>query len=355
MAATEFRPLAVTGVGMVSAVGESAEQGCASIRAQVSRMSEHAAYAAITGDPGWEEEMPLVVAAVPGVDPLLPLAERLQALALGALVPLAGAARMRRADLPRTALLLALPWPDAAVAGAGVETGFPGALQRAAGLRGFRAVCVRSSGHTAVFELLAEASALLAAGEVDACLLVAVDSYLSEDRLRPLDEAYRVKSERNVDGFVPGEAAVALLLEPLDAARRRGADVVAVISGVALGSEPRGILSDRQSTGAGLTSALREVLAEASEPAWVLCDLNGESYRAFEWGLAVTRLPQQLGTVAGLTHPADCLGDVGAATGGVLLAVVAAAFRRGYAPARRVFLWTANEGSVRAAARVEAP
>ncbi len=349
------RPLAVTGIGLVTAVGDTAEQSCASIRAQVSRAGAHAFYDAITAQPGWDEDVPLTVAAVADLDPFQPLPDRMRELALRALLQVAGPARLRRADLPRTALLLALPRPDAAVTGAGVEASVPGDLVRAAGLSGLAAVRTRSSGHTAVLEALGEAAALLEGGDVTKCLVVAADSYLSEERLRLLDESWRAKSERNVDGFVPGEAAAALVVEPLERARARGADVAAVVTALATGIEPRGIVSDRQSSGAGLADALRGVLGEETAPPWVLCDLNGEGYRAFEWGLMQTRLPRQLGTVARLTHPADCVGDVGAASGGVLLAVAAAAFRRGYAPARRAFLWTANDGDARAAARVEAP
>ena len=51
-------------------------------------------------------------------------------------------------------------------------------------------------------------------------------------------------------------------------------------------------------------------LPGSSRPPWaVYGDLNGESYRAREWGLASTRLA--FPDTSELIHPADCLGDVG--------------------------------------------
>jgi 3-oxoacyl-[acyl-carrier-protein] synthase I len=83
----------------------------------------------------------------------------------------------------------------------------------------------------------------------------------------------------------------------------------------------------------------------------VLCDLNGESYRAFEWGVVAARLGDR-GALERLVHPAVCLGDIGAATFGVLTTAVAAAFRRGYAAADEAIIWTSSDGPARAAARI---
>ena len=58
------------------------------------------------------------------------------------------------------------------------------------------------------------------------------------------------------------------------------------------GEEPQTIGGDRESSGRGLTHALRAALAGGAShaPRWVLCDLNGESYRSFEWGIARARV-----------------------------------------------------------------
>jgi 3-oxoacyl-[acyl-carrier-protein] synthase-1 len=84
----------------------------------------------------------------------------------------------------------------------------------------------------------------------------------------------------------------------------------------------------------------------------VLCDLNGESYRATEWSYAMARTFRDGQAVPPLVHPADCLGDVGAATGGVLLALAAAAMKKGLAPWKTALVWCSSDNGERAACAV---
>jgi 3-oxoacyl-[acyl-carrier-protein] synthase-1 len=185
------------------------------------------------------------------------------------------------------------------------------------------------------------------------CIVLGVESWLAPDRLRMLDDAWRAKSRRNVDGFIPGEAATALLVEPTKWAEQRGATALAGIAGVGVGREPETFSSDKQSSGQGLAEALRTVVSGRPPARWVLCDLNGESYRAIEWGLVQVRLGDEMAAVEKLLHPANCHGDIGAATGGALMAIAATAFRRGYAPPGDAVLFCGSDGEIRAATRLE--
>ena len=293
---------------------------------------------------------------------------RLIALALRVLQALPAQVGLTRARLCESALLVALPIADPVVKAAGVPDRFLVDLMAAAGLPPMPVVRASAGGHTAVFELLEVAERLVEERQATSVILLAVDSYLTSDRLAALDGAWRLRSERNVDGFIPGEAAAALFLEPRAAVRRRGAREAAVLGAVGRADEASASLvtSELQSSGRGLGQAIDRALAEPAGPGaganagagpcpWVLCDLNGESYRSYEWGLAMARVPERLGSVGRLVHPADCLGDVGAASGAVLLGLAAAGFTRGYAPAGEALLWTASDGPARAALRVEAP
>ena len=350
-----FRPLTLTAASARTAVGGDVEQTAASIRAGLSRFGEHAFHEALSRDPEWEEPALLNVAAAPGIDPALRGAERLHALLIPVLTDLAARAGLKRRDLSECALLLALPAPDAAVASWRLAETFAIELCRRTGLD-FKTSRQSLSGHAAVFELLAEASALLASGEVQTCLVVGVDSYLSQDRMAVLDEGYRLKSARNVDGFCPGEAAAALLFE--GPRSRRGAAPRATIAAVGLGLEPEPMRSDKVSTGAGLVTALRGALpAHATQggPDFLLCDLNGESYRAFEWGVAQARLGARLEGFTRTVMPPRSVGDVLAATGALLVATAVEAFERGWAPGEEALLFAASEGPLRAAARVCRP
>ena len=200
--------------------------------------------------------------------------------------------------------------------------------------------------------MLTHASELLSS-DVDQVIVAGVDSYLDFERLALLDENWELKSDRNADGFIPGEAAVALLFQTASQAARRNIRPRLTIERVAFGEEPNVFASDYASTGVGLTEAIRGVAP--SRCPWVLCDLNGQSPRAFEWGTASVRLGAPLANVKKLEHPAECMGDIGAASGALLLACAAAAFERGYAPADQALMWTASSTPLRAAALVSRP
>jgi 3-oxoacyl-[acyl-carrier-protein] synthase-1 len=351
VSASSFRPLAVTATAAITSAGAGAAQTCASIRAGIVRLGEHAYHRSVARDPEWQEGEPLVVAAAGDVDPFAGGHQRLHALLAPALVELTRDGRLQRADLAATALLVALPSSDPATDRWALDDLFVPDLCRRTGLS-FHTTRVSRAGHAGVFALLDEAAELLAGREVEACVVAGVDSYLSVDRLKALDAAYRLKSARNVDGFVPGEAAAAILVESPRRMQARKVEARATIAGLGLGEEPETVRSDKASTGRGLTAALRQALPSSGNPAWVLCDLNGESYRAFEWGVALARLGERLGGIERLGLPARSVGDVGAATGALLAIMAVEGFRRGYAPAGDALCWTGSEGPLRAAARV---
>jgi 3-oxoacyl-[acyl-carrier-protein] synthase-1 len=344
------QPLAITGASAITAVGTDVAQTCASIRAGIHGAREHAWFRPEGWDPEWDAPPPLVAAPVREVDPALEGPPRLLALLVPALGDLVKAARLRRADLGECALLLALPEADEAVDAWRLSETFVAALCAKTGLA-FKLLRVSRAGRTGGLALLGEAGALIGAREVRSAIVTGVDSYLSGDRLALLDRTHRLKSPRNVDGFVPGEAAAALFVEAPGHAAARRVPVLATVTHVGLGDEPQPLRGDRQSSGRGLAEALRAVVPERAR--WVLCDLNGESYRAFEWGVVRARLGASLGDVERLVHPAASLGDVGAATGGVLAACVVAALQRGYAVADEAVLWASGDGAGRAAARLE--
>jgi 3-oxoacyl-[acyl-carrier-protein] synthase-1 len=344
--------MTLTAAAARTAVGGGAAQTATSIRAGLARLGAHPTYQARRRDPEWELPEPLNVAAAPGIDPALRGAERLHALLIPVLTDLVKTANLERRDLGQCALFLALPTPDEAVASWRLGETFLAELARRTGL-GFKATRQSLSGHAAGVELLAEASAFLSTGEARSCIVAGVDSYLSVDRLALLDERYRLKSPRNVDGFCPGEAAAAVLLE--GARLRRSSAPRATLAAMGLGLEPEPMASDRVSTGAGLCEALRGALPADGSPDFLLCDLNGESYRAFEWGVAQARLGARLEGVGRAVMPARSVGDVGAASGPLLITVAVEAFERGWAPGEEALIFTASEGSLRGAARLTAP
>lgn len=348
-----MKGLAVTGVAAISPVGLTVEQTSAAIRAGVTGLVEHPYHDVLTRDPEWDDEEELVGGLVPTLDPWMDAPERLLELGLTVVRDLVKTTGLARRQLERAALLLALP-PDAdpVVAHWQLDQWFAAQLCRRAGIAACPIIRVEQSGHGAALKLIGDARELLEAGHVEHCVLVAAESYHHEARLEHLDASFQLRSERSPDGFLPGEAAAALLLERAGGVR----PALGTLVGPSIAVEPRTIEGDYASSGRGLQLAIEQLRGQAGRPArWVLCDLNGESYRAFEWGTVLTRLAEQLSDVQKLIHPADCVGDVGAATGGLLIACALEAFRRGYAPADEALIWCSSARGMRAAVEVRAP
>lgn len=345
-------PLAILGVAALTSVGDDVDQTCTSIRAGIKGYKQHPWFASQSSDPEWVAGEPLIVGRVAAVDPGRAGPDRLVDLLLPVLSDLALRTRLERRHLADTALLLALPEPDPATAGWDLDKGFAARLLARSGLS-FKQVVHNRTGRAGMLELLSEAADLLSARAAERVIVAGVDSYLTGERLRHLDENQRVKSRRNVDGFIPGEGASALLVQLATRVDPRGAPSIARVTAVGRGSEPQPFTGDRQSTGRGLVTALRGALT--GPVPWVLCDMNGESYRSFEWGVALARAGERMGGVPRLTHPAINHGDIGAATGGVLAAAVIAGFQRGYAAATEAVLWAGSDGAARAAARLSLP
>src|SRR5262249_36942600 len=87
----------------------------------------------------------------------------------------------------------------------------------------------------------------------------------------------------------------------------------------------------------------------------VITDMSGERWRALEWALVETRCLNVLATGWQHWHPADCFGDIGAASSVAHAALAARAFERGYAGAGGVLLFAASQRGERAAATLWPP
>ena len=75
--------------------------------------------------------------------------------------------------------------------------------------------------------------------------------------------------------------------------------------------------------------------------------MNGEPYRADEFGFATIRAGGLFRDPSAFTAPADCWGDVGAASGPLFLVLIDAATRKGYAPGPVLAAFTSSESGER--------
>ena len=336
----------LTSSGMVCPVGHTAAAACAAIRAGMAGFEElH--YVDNDGEP-------IQGAPVPGIPFSTRPIERLSTmLAMSIGDCLAGAPWLRTEALP---LLVGIAEPDRP---GGLRVQQPAAFVEDIGRRlDTRFHPTRSqvfaSGHTAAFRALAKAREIIGAGIAPACLVVGVDSYINASSLLWLAEAFRLKTLENSDGVIPGEAAACVLVE----GRPRSGRIAVELLGLGFGHEPANILTeDPPFQARGLVEASRAALGEAGlglhEVDFRICDAAGEGYAFKEVALAMQKALRVRKEEFPLWHPADAIGDTGAAAGVCQMVVVMEAWRKGYAPGRRAIGYGASVAGERAAAIVQ--
>ncbi|MGI6853624.1 beta-ketoacyl synthase N-terminal-like domain-containing protein [Mesorhizobium sp. 1B3] len=184
------------------------------------------------------------------------------------------------------------------------------------------------------------------------CLAGGADTYLEPETLEWLDDTEQLHSENNIYGFCPGEAAGFCLLCTVGTAREFGLQPLLEIVGTAIASEEKKIKTESVVLGEGLGAAFRDLFenAPAHPVERIICDMNGERYRGNEYGFAVLRNPGRFKDAADFETPADCWGDVGAASGPLFVSMIAEAEARGYQPGPLSLIWASSENGARAAA-----
>lgn len=207
--------------------------------------------------------------------------------------------------------------------------------------------------------LVAMASALhqMERGAIEACLVGGIDSYFHPDTMEWLDDQRQLVGSVSRSAFVPGEAAGFCLLVSETAAFRSGLTGPRVRA-AAIGSEAKTIKTPQTCLGEGLTQtvtdAVRGVRAPDEQIDKVICDINGERYRGEEWGFVSLRLAHYFVDPTSYTSPADCWGDVGAASGPLFVMLACQAAARGYAKGPLTLVWASSESGLRAATLLEA-
>lgn len=211
-------------------------------------------------------------------------------------------------------------------------------------------------GHAGGLQAFDIAVRRIAAGATEVCLVGGGDSYCEPATLEWLEETQQLKTGHVRGGFIPGEGAGVIVLASRAGCREMGLPPLASVRGVGSATETKLIRIDDVNVGEGLVQALSIAMgavgAPAEAPDEVYCDINGERYRSEEWGFAVLRAHQLLRS--GAYHaPADCWGDVGAASGPLLCILAVQAWLRRYAVGPRALIWCGSEGGLRSSVVLE--
>jgi 3-oxoacyl-[acyl-carrier-protein] synthase I len=180
-------------------------------------------------------------------------------------------------------------------------------------------------------------------------VIAGVDSYLSEVMLAAFEERDRLLTADNSNGFVPGEAAAAILVGPAES----DAPAPLICHGPGFAREGATIGSEKPLRGDGMVEAVRKALAAAGirleDVDYRISDLSGEQYRFREVALATVRILRERKADFGVWHPADCIGEVGAAALPVMLGVLYYGARKRYLPGPVFLAHVSNDDDKRAA------
>ncbi|NIA00892.1 hypothetical protein [Massilia sp. CCM 8734] len=177
---------------------------------------------------------------------------------------------------------------------------------------------VLTEGRAGLGMALFKAAQILINEDIDQVLLIGVDSYLNAADINSNLHQNRLCTTENSDGFVPGEAAAALLL-----CRTISGSNGLHIRGVGIAHEPGRHDGSIPCRSQGLTAAIRAACGQANihptDLDFYINDQNGESFFSQDSTNALMRVMFGGGKLVHLTL-ADKIGDVGAAAGPSMLA-----------------------------------
>jgi 3-oxoacyl-[acyl-carrier-protein] synthase-1 len=333
-----MKPLAVLGTGMVTGVGLNSPAACAAMRAAIDGFTE-TRFRSTVGE--W-----MIGCPVP-LDPPLRGRARLAHLAAPAIREcFAVADGVTPEAIP---LLLCVAEKDRPGRFDGLDERLLPEVQRLLGVGFHPRSCVIPRGRVGGAVAVALARQWLYEDRLPRCLVAGVDSFLVGPTLAAYEARQRLLTDENSNGFIPGEAGAAVLLGPPGA----GGPAELRCLAIGFGRERVAVEAEEPLRADGLVEAIRAlkddggVIVEDADYRYTDC--NGEQYGFKQDRLAIMRTMRRLTPRFDHLHPADCIGEVGAAVGPCVLGLALTAARKGYSPGRGVLCHFSNDDGERAA------
>ncbi|MET0081189.1 MAG: hypothetical protein ABW119_22270, partial [Candidatus Thiodiazotropha lotti] len=138
----------------------------------------------------------------------------------------------------------------------------------------------------------------------------ASDTMLVAASLAHYETQQRLLTSENSNGFLPGEAGAALLIE---SARNHPGGVLKC-EGLGFAVESAHVDSEEPLRAEGLTAAIKASLSDAGcemgDLDFRITDVSGEQYYFKEASLALSRTLRSRKDKFDIWHPADCIGEV---------------------------------------------
>ncbi len=176
------------------------------------------------------------------------------------------------------------------------------------------------------------------------------DSYFDYSVLSALDDERRLLASGEMDGFAPGEAACFLLLTANKSQALVKNNSVVAFCKPGISEEPGHMRSSEPYLGDGLSQAFKRALSSVNNPetTQIYASMNGERFWGKEYGVASMRNDKKLHESVEVKHPAEFFGDIGAATGSMLVAMAAYDLFK-HKDQNTALIYASSDGSARAA------
>ena len=321
---------------MVTGVGLSAPATCAAFRAALSHFVETRFM-----DRGGE----WVIGSPVLLDPPWRGLKKLEVMATAAIRECLAASGDIKPD--RIPLLLCVAEPERPGRLSGLDT-LLDLVQAALGFRFQPRSTLLQRGRVGGMEALDMARKLIHEEGFPLCMVAGVDSFLVGPTLAAYEAKQRLLTSDNSNGFIPGEAGAAVLLGRPGAA---GPEELRCLA-IGFGREPATVESEEPLRADGLAQSFRALHSDGGvtldDADYRYTGCNGEQYGFKEDRLAIARVVRKLKARFDHLHPADCIGEVGAAVVPCMLGLALAAARKGYAPGSGVLGHVGNDEGERA-------
>lgn len=221
--------------------------------------------------------------------------------------------------------------------------------QKELGVRMNESSGVVSAGRVGIGMALAHARQLIYGKHFRNVIIAGVDSFLVGPTLGAFEEQDRLLTSQNSNGFIPGEAGAAILVGPLTASAESRLSVL----GIGTGVEQANVNAELPLRADGLVEAIRAALSEPGldlgDMDYRITDISGEQYYFKEAALGLSRILRKRKEEFDIRHPTDCIGEVGAAIGMVILGVSLAACQKSYSKGKNILCQLGNDDGNRLA------
>lgn len=330
--------LAILKSGMMSSVGLSAPATCAAIRCGIDNVQETRFM-----DVGGEWIMGSQVALEKpwrGMPRLLRLIEPSIRECLSDLDP---------NETRHIPLLLCVPENDRPGRLDGLDESLLNAIQEMSGLTFHPNSEIISNGCAGGAQAVKHAFTLILKNRHPYCVIAGVDTFLTAGTLAAYEKKDRILTSSNSNGFIPGEGGAAVLI----GAEGKHCQPELIIKGLGFGKEAATIDSEDPLRADGMVQAFKTAFSTSGlsmrDMNYRITDANGEQYKFKEGDLAVTRTLRDHKGEIDIRHPAESIGEVGAATVPFVLGVAGNAARKGYSMGKNVLCHFSNDNGDRAA------